>query len=69
MNARYRQLLRGDNTRYEDITLIDALANVIGYKHILVDEMVAFFVFLIYIFIHGEYILIRTQDYLIRVIL
>ena len=69
MNARYRQLLRGDNTRYEDITLIDALANVIGYKHILVDEMVAFFIFLIYIFIHSEYILIRTQDYLIRVIL
>lgn len=68
MNARYRQLLRGDDTRYENITLIDALANVVRYKHILVDEMIAFFILIIHIFIDGEYIFVGTQDYLICVI-
>lgn len=68
MDTRYRQLLRGDDTRYENITLIDALADVVGYKHILVDEMIAFFILLIHIFINGEYIFVGTQDYLIRVI-
>ena len=37
MNTRYRQLLRSDNTCYENISLFYILPNMIGYKHILIN--------------------------------
>ena len=68
VNSRYRQLLRGDNTRYKHITLIDAFANVIGYKHVLVNEVITLFVLFINVFIDGENVFIRTQNNLVGVI-